>query len=121
MSSYEDKVIRLLRAGSIKFEREKTFEDLRQGRYRFDFYLTRRKVCIEVDGQFHWKPIRGRKELLAQQERDRRKNSYCLANNIPLYRIPYWEIDSLKTSKDLFQEKFLVKTRYHNDYLNAPK
>ena len=31
------------------------------------------------------------------------------------------EIDSLKTSKDLFQEKFLVKTRYHNDYLNAPK
>lgn len=121
MSNYEDKIIQILRAASIKFEREKTFEDLRQGRYRFDFYLPGHKILIEVDGQFHWKPIRGRKELLAQQERDRRKNSYCLAHDIPLYRIPYWEIENLHNFKDLIQKKFRVTSRYHNDYLNVPK
>ena len=121
MSSYEDKVVRILRAGSIKFEREKTFEDLRQGRYRFDFYIPARNTCLEVDGQYHWKPIHGRKELLAQKERDRRKNSYCLAHKIPIYRIPYWEIDNLKKVEDLFQKKFYVTSIWWNDRLTVPK
>ena len=49
------------------------------------------------------------------QEHDRRKNSYCLANNSPLYRIPYWEIKNLKNPSDIFIDKFLVKSRWHND------
>lgn len=120
MSSYEDKVVKLLRLSSIKFEREKSFDDLRQGRYRFDFYIPSKEVLLEIDGEYHWKPIRGRQTLLKQKERDRRKNSYCLAHKIPLYRIPYWEIDNLKKARDLFQKKFLVKSKFHNDYLNVP-
>lgn len=121
MSSYEDKIVRILRAESLRFEREKSFEDLRKGRYRFDFYIIGRQVLLEVDGEYHWKPIRGRSALLKQQEHDRRKNSYCLAHNIPLYRIPYWEIDNVKKASDLFQDKFLVKSKFHNDILKIPK
>lgn len=120
MSSYEDKIVRLLRAGSIKFEREKTYNDLQRGRYRFDFYLPSRRVLLEVDGQYHWFPICGRQALLKQQEHDRRKNSYCLAHKIPLYRIPYWELDNLHKAADLFQKKFLVTSKFHNDYLKVP-
>lgn len=121
MSSYEDKIVRILRAESLRFEREKSFEDLRKGRYRFDFYIIGRQVLLEVDGEYHWKPIRGRSALLKQQEHDRRKNSYCLAHNIPLYRIPYWEIDNIKKASDLFQDRFLVKSKFHNDILKIPK
>lgn len=50
MSSYEDRVVYILRANKIKFEREKSFMDLKKGRYRFDFYLIEKKILIEVDG-----------------------------------------------------------------------
>lgn len=120
MSKYENKVMEILKKQKISFQREKTFRDLKKGLYRFDFYLPNynsRAVIIEVDGEQHFQPIYGRKAFLKGQEHDRQKNSYCLANQIPLYRIPYWEIDKLKTGADLFQEKFLVKNRWHSDTL----
>lgn len=120
-SSYESKIIRILRAGSIKFEREKTFKDLQQGRYRYDFYIPGRNILIEVDGEQHWKPVYGRQALLKQKEHDRRKNTYALAHKIPLYRIPFWEIDNIKKLNDLFQNKYLVKSKFHNDLLKVPK
>lgn len=123
MSKYEDQVITILKQSRIKFLREKTFSDLKQGLFRFDFYIPNLQgapAIIEVDGEQHFRPIYGRQAFLKGQEHDRRKNSYCLANNIPLYRIPYWEIKNLKTSTDIFIDKFLVKTRWHNDQLKAP-
>ena len=120
MSKYENKVMEILKKQKISFQREKTFRDLKKGLYRFDFYLpnyNNRAVIIEVDGEQHFQPIYGRKAFLKGQEHDRQKNSYCLANQIPLYRIPYWEIDKLKTGVDLFQEEFLVKNRWHSDTL----
>ena len=123
MSKYEDSVISILKRGQIKFIREKTFSDLRHGLFRFDFYildLNGAPAIVEVDGEQHFKPVYGRQSFLKGQEHDRRKNSYCLANNIPLYRIPYWEIKNLKTSTDIFQDNFLVKTRWHNDRLKVP-
>lgn len=123
MSKYEESVIKILKQGKISFVREKTFSDLKHGLFRFDFYiysLNGAPVIVEVDGEQHFKPIYGRQSFLKGQEHDRRKNSYCLANNIPLYRIPYWEIENLKTSADIFSNKFLVKTRWHNDQLKAP-
>lgn len=122
MSKYEESVIKILKQGQISFIREKTFSDLKHGLFRFDFYihnLNGAPAIVEVDGEQHFKPIYGRQSFLKGQEHDRRKNSYCLANNIPLYRIPYWEIENLKTSADIFSNKFLVKTRWHNDQLKA--
>ena len=120
-SSYEEKVIQLLKQSGIKFQREKTFSDLKGGSFRYDFYLPSRQCIIEVDGQYHWKPIRGRAALLKQQEHDRIKNSYCLAHNIPLYRIPYWEMDKISCSFDLFKNQYRVSSKWHNDYLKPPK
>ena len=124
MSSYEEAIIKVLKKDKVKFQREKTFKDLKCGSFRFDFYIANYKgspVIIEVDGEQHFKPIYGRPSFLKGQEHDRRKNSYCLANNIPLYRIPYWEIKSIKSLEDIFQKRFLVKTRWHNDELKIPK
>ena len=120
-SSYEEKVIQLLKQSGIKFQREKTFSDLKGGSFRYDFYLPSRRCILEIDGQYHWKPIRGRAALLKQQEHDRIKNSYCLAHNIPLYRIPYWEMDKISNSFDLFKNQYRVSSKWHNDYLKPPK
>ena len=123
MSKYEDKVISLLKAAQIAFYREKTFKDLKHGLFRFDFYLPNLQgtpAIVEVDGEQHFKPIYGRREFMKGQEHDRRKNSYCLANNIPLYRIPYWEVFKLQSSLDIFTEAHRVKDRWHNDKLVIP-
>ena len=120
MSKYEDSVISILKQEKIHFQREKTFSDLKHGLFRFDFYIPNlhgAPAIVEVDGEQHFKPIYGRQSFLKGQEHDRRKNSYCLANKILLYRIPYWEIKNLKSAKDIFSENFLVKDRWHNDRL----
>ena len=39
MSKGEDKIIDILNSARIKFEREKTFSDLKHGKFRFDFYI----------------------------------------------------------------------------------
>ncbi len=115
MSNYEKYIMEILLKEHINFEREKTFHDLKQGKYRFDFYLPSEKIILEVDGEYHWKPIRGNRVLLKQQEHDRQKNSYCLANNIPLYRIPYWEIKNIHTFNDILNDEYRVKTKWHLD------
>ena len=56
-----------------------------------------------------------RAEFLKAKERDRRKISYCLANQIPLYIIPFWEIDNIHEAKDLFKDKYRAKDRWKND------
>lgn len=124
MSSYEEQIAIILKKGGFKFLREKTFPDLKRGLFRFDFYiydLYGAPALVEVDGEQHFRPIYGRQSFLKGQEHDRRKNSYCLANNISLYRIPYWEIKKLKTAKDIFKNEFLVKTRWHNDQILVPR
>ena len=35
-------------------------------------------------------------DFYIQQEHDKIKNQYCIDNNIPLIRIPYWEYDSIE-------------------------
>lgn len=121
MSKNEEKIVKILLQEKISFIREKTFQDLKNGKFRFDFYLPKENIIIEIDGEQHFKQIKKfqktRQDFLKQQERDRRKNSYCLANNIPLYRIPYWEIENINCFKQLIRKDFLVKNKWHNDNL----
>lgn len=122
MSKGEEKIVNLLQKGRYKFEREKRFSDLKKGLYRFDFYVVggRAVPClIELQGMQHYqftsKFYNSRADFKTAQERDRRKISYCLAHNIPLYIIPYWELDNLHTAADLFNPRFHAKTRWKND------
>ena len=121
-SKGEEKIIQLLYKGGYRFEREKRFKDLKHGMLRFDFYVVggpSKNCIIEVNGMQHYKPVgkfhRTRAEFVAAQERDRRKISYCLAHQIPIYCIPYWELDKLTCAADLFQPKFRAYDRWKND------
>lgn len=118
-SSLEEKIITILKKEKINFQREKTYPDLKFGYYRFDFFLLQYNLLIEVDGAQHYKFSKifhkKRQDFLKAQERDRRKNSYALSHNIPLYRIPYFEIENIHTFQDILQDKFLVKDKWHCD------
>ena len=119
MSSFEQKVYKILCQENLSFVQEKTFDDLAHGYYRFDFYLPKQNVIFEINGQQHYQYTKmfhkKRSDFTKAQERDRRKISYCLAHNISLYCIPFWEIDNISSYKDLISEKFFVKSKFHND------
>lgn len=120
-SKGEQAIISLLRKGNIKFEREKDFLDLRGGRYRYDFYIPLGNILIEFDGQQHFQRVslfqKTERDFLKTKGHDRQKNQYALTHNFKLYRIPYWELDNLKTIQDIFQERFRVRSIWHNDDL----
>ena len=126
MSKGEDYIVSLLRATHMKFEREKTFPDLHGKRnvpLRFDFYLPSLEILVEYDSEIHFQQIAHsttHRGYLAARERDRKKNSYCLARNLKLYRIPYWELSTIHNFNDLFRPQYLVKSKFHNDYLTPP-
>lgn len=68
----------------------------------FDFYLPVYNMCIEVQGEQHYKPTTfgGRSKLqsvkvfLMQKKRDKIKEEYCLNNKIYLLKISYIDIQN---------------------------
>lgn len=63
----------------------------------FDFYLPDYNICIEYDGEFHFKETTLGNDLKQQKKHDKIKNEFCKENNIKLIRIPYWEFDNIET------------------------
>ena len=100
----EEKIIKILIEHSIKYECQKTFDDLKSLKnrpYRFDFYLLDYNILIEYDGEQHFTydknpdSIYNKECFIKTQESDKIKNEYCLKNNIPLIRIPYTDFNKL--------------------------
>ena len=122
MSLYEEKVLKILQNQGVIIHREKTFPDLKSLRarsLRFDFYIINEEskcILIEVDGQFHFHKMKkiSEKDFKYRQEMDLRKNEYCLANKIPLYRIPYMDMDKINSYEDLVRPQYLVLSKWHN-------
>ena len=121
MSKGEIKITELLNRARIRYEREKTFSDLKHGKFRFDFYIKNvfgADCIIEFNGEQHYQFVgkfyKSQLEWRQAQGRDMRKISYCLANKINLYIIPYWEIDNINRVEDLFNPKYLARDRYKN-------
>ena len=61
-------------------------------RLRIDFYNATREIAIEVDGKQHTEYNKffhnnNKMNFFKQLERDERKESFCIRNNIDLYRI----------------------------------
>jgi hypothetical protein len=119
MSKGEDRIQAILDKAKVSYVREYRIHDLRNHLYRFDFYIPSKKVAIEYEGEqhYHWVPkfFKDRSAFLNAQERSRIKMSYCLAKGIKLYCIPYWEYNNINSLKDIFQEKFLVQSKFHDD------
>lgn len=117
----------LLNKNHVKYQREYSFNDLRGSHnvpLRFDFCIFRNNkilALLEWDGEQHFKYTKyfhkTKLDFMRQKEWDRRKNSYCLMHNIPLIRIPFWDLDNITFSAIFNNDKYLVKSKYHNDYL----
>lgn len=110
-------ITQYLNKNKIDFQKEFIFPRLPLK--RFDFYLPSYNLCIEYDGEQHFHPVPffgGEEEYKERQESDSIKNQFCLDNNIPLIRIPYYEQDSiekilheiLKNESSTTIEKYLV-------------
>lgn len=92
---------------NIPFKREYMFNSL-PGK-KFDFYLPNINTCIEYDGEQHFIPVEyfgGEDALIATQERDKEKNSFCIKNGIPLIRITYNDFQNINNILEaIFEEK----------------
>lgn len=100
-SSGEKEIIKYLEINNIEYSGQKTFNDLKMiGLLRFDFYLPKQNICIEYDGEQHFKIIEyfgSRSEYMKRRHRDKLKDQYCLDNNIKLIRIPYTKYKEIET------------------------
>lgn len=89
----EDMIKNFLIQNSIDFEREKKFNTCKNLKeLPFDFYLPTYNICIEYDGELHFKPSKiygGEKTLLRIRQNDSIKSNWCVLNNIRLIRISY--------------------------------
>ena len=98
-----------LKEFNIKFEVQKKFKECKNVfSLPFDFYLPDYNLCIEYQGEQHFKPARfGTKEeesnrLRKRQERDKIKKEWCLKEENPnLLEIKYDENIREKLLKEL--------------------
>lgn len=89
----ENFVKSFLESEKISYITQKTFDGCKHKRkLKFDFYLPDHNICIECDGEQHYR-IRdfngGLEGFKYTQILDNIKNDYCLTHNIKLIRIKY--------------------------------
>lgn len=79
----------------IEYVTQKTFDDCKAHRLLpFDFYLPNFNVCIEYDGEQHFRPVDffgGEDGFKNRKKYDEIKNQYCKVNDITLLRIPFFK------------------------------
>ena len=92
----------LLRKFGIKYLQQHKFNGRKNIKpLHFDFYLPDLNICIEYDGEQHYKSVDyfgGEEGLKLRIQNDQIKNEYCKTHNIKLIRIPYY-----KTKKEIFE------------------
>ncbi len=97
-SKGERDIANFLLKNKIPFVTEYSFKDLRGKKYplRFDFMIENNNkiLLIEFDGEGHYLDS---SLYNSDNDNDKRKDEYCLAHNIPLLRIPYWEYKKINT------------------------
>lgn len=105
---------------NIKYEREKTFDDLfgcNNGLLRFDFFLSEYNICIEYDGEQHFRlnGLLNEDQFDYLKTHDDLKNKYCKDNNIKIFRISYKKFNSLENlalNVDEIKIKSFMKLMY---------
>jgi hypothetical protein len=104
-SKGETFISNFLKEENITFSRQKKFLDCKNiYPLPFDFYLPMINICIEYDGEQHFKPMEiwgGEKEFNLIRIRDSIKTKYCIENNIKLVRIKYDENKLEKLKNEL--------------------
>ena len=109
ISQLEEKIMKYLDELGVEYIKEYSIYNCRDILpLPFDFYLVNYGKIIEVDGEGHFKPVHfnnisledAKKTYDKTVQHDKIKTEYCKKNNIPLLRIPYWEIRNNETYKE---------------------
>ena len=111
ISKGESKICEILDQNNISYIREYRVKELDGKRFDFAILNDDNEIqrLIEFDGQQHFEETGWQKEKLIRTKiSDKIKNNYAILNNIPLIRIPYWELSNLSFEM-LFSNKYLVK------------
>lgn len=94
-SKGEKCIFEFLSKRNINFIRQHSFPGCKSKKLLyFDFYLPSYNICIEYQGEQHYKKFRFEKnntKLKERQQRDQIKRNYCAQNNIKLLEIRYDE------------------------------
>lgn len=102
----EKKISDILDSMGINYFTQHRFDDCRNIRpLPFDFYLPDKNICIEYDGEQHYRPVNfgGCSDDVAIESykntvfRDHIKNKYCDDNDIKLIRIKYSEFNEIES------------------------
>jgi len=117
-SQGESKCRDWLELNNVSYDREYIFYNLKDIDFlRFDFAVfydikkTDLKCLIEYDGEGHYSELPfGKKSYLSTVKHDKMKNKYCKYYNIPLLRIPYWELDNI--------EEILINYFFNNNIIS---
>lgn len=105
----ERSVASWLNKNLIKFIPQYKFDNCRNIEpLPFDFYLPNYNMCIEYDGEQHFRPInfggisdsRAMDNLQKTKLHDIIKDTYCQQYKINLIRIPYWDKKNINTILD---------------------
>jgi very-short-patch-repair endonuclease len=96
----EEKIKLFLDNKNIIYNKEHKFKSCRYKQpLKFDFYLPEHNICIEYDGEQHFKKYHkwenNDDDLTLRKIRDQIKTNYCKNNNIKLIRIPYTELKNI--------------------------
>jgi hypothetical protein len=98
---------KLLKSLGIKYEYQKTFDDLRDNRLlSYDFYIPSQNILIEYQGQQHYEPIDhfgGEYKFKTQRHHDKMKADYAKSNNYNLITVPYTKDTFSKIKEYLLQ------------------
>lgn len=96
-STYEKEVMAYLDFIGVDYIAQYKFDDCKAKRcLPFDFYIPNKNVCIEIDGEQHFKEYSEKFQTVyhsfdyaTRVEYDKLKTEYCLTHNIKLVRISY--------------------------------
>jgi Zn finger protein HypA/HybF involved in hydrogenase expression len=99
----EEFVRKFLKDKKINYVEQKTFDSCINPKtnyyLKFDFYIPSINLCIEYDGEHHFKSIEffgGNKAYEQTIYLDNIKNEYCQNNNINLVRISFIEFNDME-------------------------
>ena len=104
-SKGEKKIEEFLKKRGIEHIIQHSYDDCKNVYpLKFDVYLPEFNLCIEYDGEHHYKPVyyskyktnTAEKQFEYRKKNDQIKNNYCKNNDIALLRIPYWDFDNIK-------------------------
>lgn len=104
LSKGEAKISSYLEDNCINFIPQYAFKDCRDKRkLPFDFFLPDRNICIEYQGEQHYREVKFFGDSIEYiQNHDKIKSDYCKNHNIKLIEIPYTDFDDIEVILDEF-------------------